>query len=109
VNTERIDPASCVRATSDGVLLDVEATPAAADLAFPSGFNPWRRRLEARLTEPAHDGAANAQLLQAAAAFFHVPADHVEVTTGATSRRKTLKVTGIDLDAARQRVRNALA
>lgn len=66
----------------------------------PSGFNPWRRTLEARLTEEPTKGKANRQLVKEVARVLSIPERNVEVLSGHKSARKVLLVIGLDLEAA---------
>ncbi|MHB8604786.1 MAG: DUF167 domain-containing protein [Thermoplasmatota archaeon] len=92
-----MDAGPAVRHSPEGALLDVDVQPGAKRAAFPSGWNGWRKRVEAKVSAPPEDGRANAELVAAASAFFGVP---VEVASGATSRRKTLLLVGLGREAA---------
>lgn len=81
-------------ARDDGVLLDVEVTPSADRDAFPSGYNPWRERVEARVRARAEDGEANRALCDLVAKTLGVDAAQVGIEHGHTSRRKTIVVRG---------------
>lgn len=55
-----------------------------------------------RLAAPPVDGAANDELIRFLAERLSVPRSAVTITAGHTSRRKTVKVTGIEMaDALR--------
>ena len=62
-------------------------------------------RLRVRLSAPAHEGKANTELVRLVAETLGVPRRQVAVATGATSRRKLLRVHGVTLDEARRRLR----
>jgi len=96
---------AALRRDGDGVLLDVDVRPAARRASFPSGWNAWRGRVEAAVAARAEEGRANAELVEAASAFFRAPA---EVASGATSRRKTLRIAGVRLERAREMLEAAL-
>lgn len=83
-----------------GVTIRFEVTPGSSELKVPSGFNPWRKALGARLTEHPHKGKANRQLTEEVARMLGVPERNVEVLSGSKSDRKVLLVTGLDLDSA---------
>jgi uncharacterized protein (TIGR00251 family) len=83
-----------------GVLIRFEVAPGSSRLLVPSGFNPWRRSLEAKLTEKPTRGKANLQLERALADLFGIGADRVQVTSGHKSSRKVVLVLGIDADEA---------
>lgn len=93
-----------VRPCADGVLLLVEVVPGASEDAFPAGYNPWRERVQARVTAPPADGRANAALCRLVAEHFRVGAADVSVTAGHTSRQKTLLVRGVDETTARAKL-----
>lgn len=83
-----------------GLTIQFEVTPGSSKLEVPSGFNPWRRTLEARLTEEPTKGKANRQLVKEVARVLRIPERNVEVLSGHKSARKVLLVTGLDLEAA---------
>ena len=62
-------------------------------------------RLRLRLAAPAHEGKANAELIRFVADTLGVPRLQVELVTGATGRRKLLRVHGVTLEDARRRLR----
>jgi len=62
-------------------------------------------RLRMRLAAPAHEGKANAELVRLVAETLGVRRRQVDVATGATSRRKLLRVHGVTLEEARRRLR----
>jgi uncharacterized protein len=99
-----VDAAAACRASAAGALLDVDVRPGAKRAAFPSGWNAWRKRVEAKVAAPPEDGRANAELVASASAFFGVT---VEVASGATDRRKTLLLRGLGREAALARLREA--
>lgn len=83
-----------------GLIIRFEVVPGASRLIVPSGFNPWRKSLEARLTEEPTRGKANRQLAAAVARIFSIPEKDVEVLSGQKSARKVLLVRGVSLDRA---------
>ena len=83
-----------------GLTIRFEITPAASQLAVPSGFNPWRRSLEARLTEEASRGRANRQLIKEVARIFSLPEEEVEILKGEKSSRKILLIKGRSIEEA---------
>lgn len=82
----------------EGVTIRFEVVPGASKLSIPSGFNPWRRSLEARLTEKPTRGKANAQLTRELASLLNVPGDRVAVIGGQKSSRKTVLVKGVEVE-----------
>ena len=75
-------------------------TAGSSELEVPSGFNPWRRTLEARLTEEPTKGKANRQLVEEVARILGIPERNVEVLSGHKSARKVLLVMGWISDVA---------
>jgi uncharacterized protein YggU (UPF0235/DUF167 family) len=67
-----------IRATKEGAVIDFEVTPGAKSAEVPSGYNQWRKRIEARIrAQP-------------------------EKASGATNSRKSVLVRGISAaDAAK--------
>jgi len=82
----------------EGVTIRFEVVPGASKLSIPSGLNPWRRSLEARLTEKPTRGRANAQLTRELASILNVPGDQVAVIGGQKSSRKTVRVKGVEIE-----------
>ena len=91
-----MDWRAAVKEAREGVALEVEVVPGSRERRFPCGFNAWRGRIEAKVRAPPEDGKANAELCALVAEALGVAASSVSVTAGATSRRKTLAVRGLD-------------
>ena len=87
-----------------GLTIQFEVTPGSSKLEVPSGFNPWRKTLEARLTEEPTKGRANRQLVEEVARKLGIPERNVEVLSGHKSTRKVLLVTGLNPDDAIDRL-----
>jgi len=62
-------------------------------------------RLRVRLCARAHDGLANAALLELMAGALGVPKRALGLVSGGGSRRKVLRIEGITFDDARRRLR----
>lgn len=88
-----------------GVTIQIDIAPGSSELEVPSGFNPWRKSLEARLTEEPHRGRANRQLVEEVARIFGVPVRNIEVLSGHKCSRKVLLVMGLDIDQAASRLK----
>jgi uncharacterized protein (TIGR00251 family) len=95
-----MDLKDAIQPHPQGVIIRFEVVPGSSILSVPSGFNPWRRSLEARLTEEPTRGKANRQLVEAVSKLFSLPKGNVEVLSGHKSARKVLLVRGIDIDQA---------
>jgi uncharacterized protein (TIGR00251 family) len=89
-----------VRAVQGGVVIDFEVSPGAKEARVPSGYNGWRKRIEVKLKAPAEKGKANEELIEALSVMFGVPAVGIEITSGATNSRKSIRVTGIQREDA---------
>jgi uncharacterized protein len=83
-----------------GCIIRFEVVPGSSHLAVPSGFNPWRRSLEARLTEEPMKGRANRQLIEELAKALGISSTAIEVMSGHKSARKVMLIKGIAADRA---------
>jgi uncharacterized protein len=95
-----MDLEDAIQPHPEGITLRFEVVPGSSKLSVPSGFNPWRKSLEARLTEAPMGGRANRQLVEALSELFSVPKGNVEVLSGHKNARKVILVRGIDIDRA---------
>ncbi len=94
--------ADAIRATKDGVVIDFEVSPGAKSAEVPGGYNTWRKRIEVKIRAPPDKGKANDELITALSALFDVPAKDIEITSGATSSRKSILIRNISVtDAAK--------
>ncbi len=82
-----------VKETSGGVTLDLEISPGAKETAV-HGYNPWRRRIEIRLSKKAEKGRANDQLVSFLSDLFGVNSRNVQIITGMTNSKKSVKILG---------------
>ena len=80
----------------DGALIAVKVIARASKSAV-SGIRDGA--LLVRLCAPPVDGAANAELLDVMADALGVPKRAITITAGETSRRKTLRITGMSAAA----------
>jgi uncharacterized protein (TIGR00251 family) len=80
-----------VRATRDGILLDIRLTPRAAR----DGFDGLKQgRLQARVRAVPEDGRANTALVELVADEIGVAKSTVSIATGKTARLKTVLIAG---------------
>jgi len=86
-----------VRQTPDGVILDLEISPGAKE-TLVHGFNPWRKRIEVRLSQRAQKGRANEQLISFFSELFEVNSRNVQIITGLTNSKKSVKILGAKSD-----------
>ncbi len=84
------------RQTGDGVILDLEISPGAKETAV-HGYNPWRKRIEVRLSERAQKGKANEQLISFISDLFNVNSRDVRIITGSTNSKKSVLIAGAQL------------
>lgn len=82
-----------VRQTREGVVLDLEISPGAKETCV-HGYNPWRKRIEVRLSERAQKGKANEQLISFLSDLFHVNSRDVRIITGPANSKKSLLIIG---------------
>ena len=85
-----------VRQTSEGVVLDLEISPGASEIAI-HGYNPWRKRIEVRLSERAQKGKANEQLISFLSCLFHVNSRDVRIIKGLANSKKSLLIIGVQM------------
>jgi uncharacterized protein len=83
-----------------GCTISFEVVPGSSRLAVPSGFNPWRRSIEAHLTEEPSRGRANRQLTEELARTLCISESMVVVLSGQRSARKLLLIKGMAKDEA---------
>jgi hypothetical protein len=95
-----MDICEAVKSHPQGCIISFEVVPGSSRLAVPSGFNPWRRSMEAHLTEEPSRGRANRQLMEELARTLGISELNVEVLSGHKSARKLLLVKGMATDEA---------
>lgn len=78
------------RTRGGAVEIDVSVSPR-SNRSGPDGFDEWRRRLIVRVKAPPLDGRANKEV---AALFSELSGSKAEVTSGQTSRQKTVTIYG---------------
>lgn len=79
-------------------LLDVEVQPNSSRSGVV-GFNRWRGTVRLALIAPALRGAANRELVEVIATALSLPDSAVGIISGETSRRKRIRIEGIEADA----------
>jgi uncharacterized protein (TIGR00251 family) len=85
-----------VRQTREGVVLDLDISPGAKATCI-HGYNPWRKRIEVRLSERAQKGKANEQLISFLSDLFHFNTRDVRIITGSTNSKKSLLIAGAQM------------
>jgi len=84
------------RADGDGIAFDVLVSPRASK---PRLGPVHGDRIKIAVTAPPVDGEANAAVIELVARALGVPRAAVTIAAGAASRRKTVKVRGVGVDA----------
>ena len=82
-----------IKQARDGVVIDLEISPGAKETAV-HGYNPWRRRIEIRLSEKAERGRANEQLVSFLSNLFGISSGNIQIITGLTNSKKSVKIIG---------------
>ena len=90
-----MDPRESIKPHPQGCIISFEIVPGCSRISVPSGYNPWRRSLEARLTEEPIKGRANKQLMEELARTLGVPEQNVVVMSGKKSSKKSILVKGL--------------
>ena len=72
------------------VEVDVSVSPR-SNRSGPDGFDEWRRRMNVRVKAPPLDGRANKEVSEL---FRTITGCRSEVTSGQTSRQKTVRIRG---------------
>lgn len=80
-----------VRQVEDGVILELDISAGSKETAI-KGYNPWRKRIEIRLSERAQKGKANAELMFFLSNLFKVHSRDVELISGSTNSKKSVKI-----------------
>jgi len=95
-----------IRSTPDGCTLSVRVHPGAKRNAITGTHAD---ALKISLTTPPTDGRANAALIAFLAERLNIPRASIALISGATSRSKTLRLTGITTAEAESRLLTNLA
>lgn len=90
-------PAPWLKAVADGVRLEVLAVPRSSRNKVVGAHDG---RLKIQLAAPPVDGEANAALCAALSEWLSIPRRAVEVTAGATGRRKSVLCRGVTVEEA---------
>ena len=90
-----------IQSTADGVVISIRLIPRAAK---PGLAGTRGDAVLVRVQAPPVDGAANAELIAVMAAALEVPVRAVSIVAGPRSRTKRLRVSGIDLATASERL-----
>ena len=80
-----------IRQVEDGVILELDISAGSKETAI-KGYNPWRKRIEIRLSERAQKGKANTELMFFLSNLFKVHSRNVEIISGSTNSKKSVKI-----------------
>jgi uncharacterized protein (TIGR00251 family) len=93
-----------LESSANGIIITVRVIPRAAK----SGVAGTRgNALLVRLNAPPVAGAANTELIELMASALHVPRRAVSILGGEHSRQKRVRVEGIDMATARNRLQTS--
>ena len=87
-----------IRATADGVELDVRVIPRARTTDIGGERDG---ALVVRLAAPPVESAANDALIEFFSATLHIPRHAITIVSGARERRKRIAIAGVTADAVR--------
>jgi uncharacterized protein len=90
-----------IHSIAGGVVIDVRVVPRASKSEVGGTRG---NALLVRLKAPPVEGAANAELIEILASRLHVSRRAVAIVSGDTSRRKRVKVMGLDIATAEARL-----
>jgi uncharacterized protein (TIGR00251 family) len=85
-----------IKKVDDGVILELEISAGAKETTI-QGYNPWRKRIELRVSEKARKGKANEALISYFSDIFHVNSRNIQIIMGMTNSKKTIKITGLEM------------
>ncbi|HKN18257.1 MAG TPA: DUF167 domain-containing protein [Dissulfurispiraceae bacterium] len=78
--------------TRDGIIIEVKVAPRSSKRGIVGVMD---NMLKVKLTAPPVGGAANEQLAELLAEKYGVKKSNIIILRGETSRRKTVKITGV--------------
>ncbi|WP_421908387.1 DUF167 domain-containing protein [Methanolacinia petrolearia] len=90
--------------SGDDVQISLDVSPGSKKTVFPAGYNEWRNAIECRIKSPATEGKANAEIIKTIADYFSVKKSDVVIVSGAISGQKKIKISGVSLEDALERV-----
>lgn len=87
-----------IRAVAGGVAIDVLVQPRSSRARIGPQHGD---RIKVSVTAPPVDGAANDAVIELWARALGVPRRQVTIAAGHSSRRKTVEIAGVEIDAVR--------
>ena len=88
------------------VILQVRVTPRSAKRSVSEITDDGL--VKVRLTSPPVEGKANQELIRFLAEELHIAVSEVEIRAGESSRKKLVKIYGLDLTAILERLRGKI-
>lgn len=82
--------------TESGVIVNVEVSPGSKKMRIPGGYDPWRKRIELKISEQAQKGKANKQIIESFSILFEIPSANVSIIGGQKSGKKSILLVGAD-------------
>ena len=92
----------------DGALLYIFVTPNAKSIIFPAGYNPWRKRIEIKVSSEAKDNKANIDVIKTIADYFCKSSKDITIVSGQKNKEKTLIIKDILVDEVINKLRKSL-
>ena len=86
-----------------GSILLIEVQPGSSR-PWKLSYDRWRKRIKLTVAEEAQKGRANAGVLSALSSKLGIPEGSLSITAGATDRRKTVAVSGLEPSEALERL-----
>ncbi len=78
----------------DGIIIEVKVDPRSSRKEIAGIMD---NMLKVKLTAPPVGGAANEQLIELLSEYFRIRKSNITIIRGESSRRKTVKITGVEL------------
>jgi hypothetical protein len=97
-----------IKKYKNGALIDIFVTPNAKNVIFPSGYNPWRKRIEIKVSSEAKDNKANIDVIETIAKYFLKPTKDIIIVSGLKNKEKTLFIKDILFDEVVKKLRKSL-
>jgi len=95
----------CINEIDDGILINIEVKLGARKSEI-EGVDEWRNCLEVRLKARAEKGKANKELIQMLSSLLALPTSNFIIMKGEKSRRKSVKILGLNVGKFAQRLKH---
>jgi uncharacterized protein (TIGR00251 family) len=99
---------AAIKNSNQGVLLCLHVVIGSSQVAFPAGYNQWRKCIEIKVRSAAKDNRANNEVIETVAGFFRVPRKNVILVSGQKSKEKTVCISKISKDMACSQLEESL-